>query len=165
METAVANCAARWWCWFEQARRSAIYLSRVPYEPSAGVQLLAALQAMFTKNRREITSEQVVRSFSRSRLAVALISQPRSNHQKPGRGLLKDFEIRPVAFIRPSEQISRGTVTGRRNSRTRLRVCYHPSRTSDTQAWGRRKDVKVFGCSDDCARCGTAKVDRMPTNG
>jgi len=25
-------------------------------------------------------------------------------------------------------------------------------------------DVKVFGCSDDCARCGTAKVDRMPTN-
>ena len=31
-------------------------------------------------------------------------------------------------------------------------------------AWGRRKDVKVFGCSDDCARCGTAKVDRMPTN-
>ena len=39
--------------WFEQARRSAIYLSRVPYEPSAGVQLLAALQAMFTKNRKE----------------------------------------------------------------------------------------------------------------
>ncbi len=36
----------------------------------------------------------------------------------------------------------------------------HPN----TQAWGRRKDVKVFGCSDDCARCGTAKVDRMPTN-
>ena len=26
---------------------------------------------------------------------------------------------------------------------------------------GRRKDVKVFGCSDDCARCGTAKIDRM----
>jgi hypothetical protein len=36
----------------------------------------------------------------------------------------------------------------------------HPN----TQAWGRRKDVKVFGCSDDCARCGTANVDRMPTN-
>jgi hypothetical protein len=30
----------------------------------------------------------------------------------------------------------------------------HPN----TQAWGRRKDVKVFGCSDDCARCGTAKT-------
>ena len=32
------------------------------------------------------------------------------------------------------------------------------------RAWGRRKDVTVFGCSDDCARCGTAKVHRMPTN-
>jgi hypothetical protein len=29
----------------EQARRSAIYLSRAPYEPSVGVQLLAALRA------------------------------------------------------------------------------------------------------------------------
>jgi hypothetical protein len=36
----------------------------------------------------------------------------------------------------------------------------HPN----TEAWGRRKDVKVFGCSDDCARCGTAKADRMRTN-
>src|ERR1700726_5341503 len=32
----------------------------------------------------------------------------------------------------------------------------HPN----TQAWGRRKDVNVCGCSDDCARCGTAKVTR-----
>ena len=30
--------------WPEQARRSAIYLSRAPYEPSVGVQLLAALR-------------------------------------------------------------------------------------------------------------------------
>ncbi len=49
--------------WPEQARRSAIYLSRAPYEPSVGVQLLAALRAMFTKNRREITSEQVVQEL------------------------------------------------------------------------------------------------------
>jgi hypothetical protein len=32
----------------------------------------------------------------------------------------------------------------------------HPN----TQAWGRRKDVKVFGCSDDCARCGTGRAIR-----
>ena len=49
--------------WPEQARRSAIYLSRAPYEPSVGVQLLAALRAMFTKNRTEITSEQVVQEL------------------------------------------------------------------------------------------------------
>ena len=35
--------------------------------------------------------------------------------------LLKDFEIRPVVVLRPSERISRGTVTRRRNSRTRSR--------------------------------------------
>ena len=40
--------------WPEQARRFAIYLSRAPYEPSVGVQLLAVLRAMFTKNRTEI---------------------------------------------------------------------------------------------------------------
>ena len=45
--------------WPEQARRSAIYLSRAPYEPSVGVQLLAILRSMLTKNRTEITSEQV----------------------------------------------------------------------------------------------------------
>jgi putative DNA primase/helicase len=50
--------------WPEQACRSAIYLSRAPYEPSVGVQLLAALRAMFTKNRTEITSEQVVQELA-----------------------------------------------------------------------------------------------------
>ena len=49
--------------WREQARRSAIYLSRTPYEPSIGVQLLAALRAMFAKNRTQITSEQVVQEL------------------------------------------------------------------------------------------------------
>src|SRR6478736_10242747 len=43
--------------WPEQACRSATYLSRAPYEPSVGVQLLAALRATFTKNRTDITSE------------------------------------------------------------------------------------------------------------
>ena len=40
--------------WPERARRSAIYLSRAPYEPSVRVQLLAALRAMFTKKGTEI---------------------------------------------------------------------------------------------------------------
>ena len=90
--------------WPEQARRSAIYLSRVPYEPSAGVQLLAALRAMFTKNRREITSEQVVQE---------LLADPDSRwHEYRSRGpitknqvaaLLKDFEIRPVV-VHPTKR-------------------------------------------------------------
>ena len=90
--------------WFEQARRSAIYLSRVPYEPSAGVQLLAALRAMFTKNCREITSEQVVQE---------LLADPNSQwHEYRSRGpitknqvaaLLKDFEIRPVV-VHPTKR-------------------------------------------------------------
>ena len=74
--------------WPEQARRSATYLSRAPYEPSVGVQLLAALRATFTKNRTEITSEQVVRVWiGDGALPVARISRPRPNHQKPGRGV------------------------------------------------------------------------------
>ena len=74
--------------WPEQACRSAIYLSRAPYEPSAGVQLLAVLRSMFTKNRTEITSEQVVQELvADPELAVARISRPRPNHQKPGRGV------------------------------------------------------------------------------
>ena len=50
--------------WPEQARRASIYLSRTPYEPSMGVQLLAALRAMFAKNRTQITSKQWCSSFS-----------------------------------------------------------------------------------------------------
>ena len=49
--------------WPEQARRSAIYLSRTPYEPTMGVQLLAALRTMFAKNGTQITSEQVVQEL------------------------------------------------------------------------------------------------------
>ena len=90
--------------WPEQARRSAIYLSRAPYEPSVGVQLLAALRPMFTKNRAEITSEQVVQE---------LVADPDSPwHEYRGRGpitknqvaaLLKDFEIRPVV-VHPTKR-------------------------------------------------------------
>ena len=52
------------------------------------------------------------------------------------------------SFIRPSEQISRGTVTGRP---IRGRVCafsYHPSRTSEHSSVGaakRRESVRMFG--------------------
>ena len=52
------------------------------------------------------------------------------------------------SFIRPSERMSRDTVTGRRNSRTRLRVSCHPSRTSEHSSVGaakRRESVRMFG--------------------
>jgi len=87
-----------------EARRSAIYLSRAPYEPSMGVQLLAALRAMFAKNRTQITSEQVVQE---------LLADPDSQwHEYRSRGpitknqvaaLLKDFEIRPVV-VHPTKR-------------------------------------------------------------
>jgi len=90
--------------WPEQARRSAIHLSRTPYEPSIGVQLLAALRAMFARNRTEITSEQVLQE---------LLADPDSQwHEYRGRGpitkhqvaaLLKDFEIRPVV-VHPTKR-------------------------------------------------------------
>jgi putative DNA primase/helicase len=90
--------------WPEQARRSAIYLSRSPYEPSNGVQLLAALRGMFATDRTQITSEQVVQQ----RLA-----DPDSQwHEYRSRGpitksqiaaLLKNFEIRPVV-VHPTKR-------------------------------------------------------------
>ena len=90
--------------WPEQASRSAIYLSRAPYEPSVGVQLLAALRAMFTKNRTEITSAQVVQE---------LVADPDSPwHEYYGRGpitknqvaaLLRDYDIRPVV-VHPTKR-------------------------------------------------------------
>jgi hypothetical protein len=53
----------------------------------------------------------------------------------------------PSSFIRLSEPISRGTVTGQRNSRTRSRVSCPTSRTSEhSRAGARGCDVRMFGC-------------------
>src|SRR6202035_1471370 len=49
------------------------------------------------------------------------------------------------SFIRLSEPISRGTVTGQRNSTTRLRVSCPTSRTSEHSS-ARGCDVRMFGC-------------------
>ena len=73
------------------------------------------------------------------------VAPPRENQVA---ALLKDFEIRPVVVHPTKRPISRGTVTGRRNSRTRLRVSYHPSRTSEHSSVGaakRRESVRMFG--------------------
>ena len=87
------------------------------------------------------------------------VAPPRENQVA---ALLKDFEIRPVV-VHPTKDLAArlqgGAIRGRVCAFLTTRA-EHPN----TQACGRRKDVKVFGCSDDCARCGTAKVDRMPTN-
>jgi len=66
--------------------------------------LLAALRAMFTKNRTEITSEQVVQE---------LVADPDSPwHEYCGRGpitknqvaaLLRDYDIRPVV-VHPTKR-------------------------------------------------------------
>ena len=69
-----------------------------------GVQLLAALRAMFAKNRTQITSKQWCSSF--------LPIQTRSGTNIASRGpitknqvaaLLKDFEIRPVV-VHPTKR-------------------------------------------------------------
>src|SRR6202042_1110956 len=82
--------------WPEQACRSAIYLSRAPYEPSVGVQLLAVLRSIFTKNRTEITS-----------VAGGALDPNSPWHEYRGRGpitknevaaLLRDYDIRPVVL-------------------------------------------------------------------
>src|SRR3984893_18903749 len=53
----------------------------------------------------------------------------------------------PSSFIRLSEPISRGTVTGQRNSTTRLRASCPTSRTSEhSRAGARGCDVRMFGC-------------------
>ena len=69
-----------------------------------GVQLLAALRAMFAKNCTQMTSEQVVQE---------LLADPDSQwHEYHSRGpitknqvaaLLKDFEIRPVV-VHPTKR-------------------------------------------------------------
>ena len=53
----------------------------------------------------------------------------------------------PSSFIRLSEPISRGTVTGQRNSRTRSRASCPTSRTSEHSSAGATGcDVRMFGC-------------------
>jgi hypothetical protein len=95
------------------APRCRVETQHVVYAPVGSVsashgvlQLLAALQAMFAKNRTQITSEQVVQE---------LLADPDSQWH----------EYRVCAFLATRAE--------------------HPN----TQAWGRRKDVKVSGCSDD----------------
>ena len=76
--------------------------------------------------------------------------------------LLRDYDIRPVVVLEP---ISRGTVTGQRNSTTRLRVSCLTSRTSEHSS-ARGCDVRMFGCSDVYHWMGrTAKAVCLPDCG
>jgi hypothetical protein len=68
-----------------------------------GVQLLAALRAMFAKNRTQIIGAGGAGASRRSGLAVARISRPRSNHQNQVAALLKDFDIRSVV-VHPTKR-------------------------------------------------------------
>ena len=110
--------------------------------------LLAALRAMFTRNHTEITSEQVVQE---------LVADPNSPWQEYGgeaqspktksRRCCETMIFVLSSFIRLSEPTSRGTVTGQRTSRTRLRVSCPTSRTSEHSSAGATGcDVRMFGC-------------------
>ena len=135
--------------WPEQGRRSAVYLSRTPYEPSIGVQLLAALRAMFARNRTEITSEQVLQE---------LLADPNSQwHEYRGRGpitkhqvaaVLKDFEIRPVV-VHPTKRadVSRhGYRTAQFEDAFARFLPPEPNiRTLKRAAAERRESVRMFG--------------------
>ena len=134
--------------WPEQACRSAIYLSRAPYEPSVGVQLLSALRAMFTKNRTEITSEQVVQE---------LVTDPDSPwHEYCGRGpitknqvaaLLRDYHIRPVV-VHPTKRAdcSRHGYRAAQFEDAFARFLPHEPNTEHSRAGARKCDVRMFGC-------------------
>jgi hypothetical protein len=115
--------------------------------------------SIFLEDRAQITSEQVAQQLLGSRLAVARISQPRFAES------LKDLEIRPVV-VHPTKRAdhSRHGYRAAQFEDAFARFLPPEPNIRNTQAWERRKDVKVFGCSDDRARCGTAKVDCMPTN-
>ena len=92
------------------APRCRVETQHVVYAPVGSVsashgvlQLLAALQAMFAKNRTQITSEQVVQE---------LLADPDSPWQEYGRGpitknqvaaLLRDYDIRPVV-VHPTKR-------------------------------------------------------------
>ena len=80
------------------------------------------------------------RSFSP---IVAEVQSPKTRSQRCCETMI--FVL--SSFIRLSEPISRGTVTGQRNSMTRLRVSCPTSRTSEhSSAGARRCDVRMFGC-------------------
>ena len=89
--------------WPEQACRSATYLSRAPYEPSVGVQLLAALRASLDRRQApalpkpfvsvEPTGPSVYRTVDREHLTLILPRMPRifgqnGSYQRPCRGIL-----------------------------------------------------------------------------
>ena len=114
-----------------------------------GVQLLAALRAMFAKNRTQITSEQVVQE---------LLADPDSQwHEYRGRGqitkhqvaaLLKDFEIRPVV-VHPTKRadVSRRGYRAAQFEDALARFLPPESniRTLKRGAAKRRESVRMFG--------------------
>ena len=120
-----------------------------PYEPSIGVQPLAALRAMFGKDRTQITSEQVLQE---------LVADPDLPwHEYRGRGpitknqvaaLLKDFEIRPVV-VHPTKRadLSRHGYRAAQFEDAFARFL-PPDRTSEHSSVGaakRRESVRMFG--------------------
>ena len=152
--------------WPEQACRSAIYLSRAPYEPSVGVQLLAVLRSMFTKNRTEITSEQVVQE---------LLADPNSPwHEYRGRGpitknqvaaSLRDYDIRPVV-VHPTKRADFSRHGYRAAQFEDAFARFLPARAEHPNTQERAREDVMFGCSDVYHWMGrTAKAVCLPDCG
>ena len=113
-----------------------------------GVQLLAALRAMFAKSCTQITSEQVVQE---------LLADPNSQwHEYRGRGpitknqlaaLLKDFEIRPVV-VHPTKRadLSRHGYRAAQFEEVFARFLPpEPNIRTRVAAAKRRESVRMFG--------------------
>ena len=136
--------------WPEQARRSAIYLSRAPYEPSVGsTAACGSAGDVHQEPHGNNIGAGGAGACRRSRLAVARISQPRSNHQKPGRGIAE--RLRDSSCRRSSDQASRFLAARLQGGAIRGRVCAflttraeHPN-TSSVGAAKRRESVRMFG--------------------
>ena len=90
------------------------------------------------------------------------VAPPRENQVA---ALLKDFEIRPVV-VHPTKRadFSRHGYRAAQFEDAFARFLPPEPNIRTHSSVGAAKNVKVFGCSDDCARCGAAPVDRMPTN-
>ena len=90
--------------WPKRAQQAAAFISRTSADPSLGVQLLAALQVMFSKHK-VITSEEIVQKLHADLDGAwnDYRGHPISKHEVAG--LLKPFDIRPIV-VHPTKRSS-----------------------------------------------------------
>ena len=128
--------------------------------------MLAVLRSTFTKNRTEITSEQVVQE---------LVADPDSPwHEYRGRGpitknqvaaLLRDYDIRPVV-VHPTKRADFSRHGYRAAQFEDAFARFFASRAEHPNTQERAREDVMFGCSDVCHWMGrTAKAVCLPDCG